>query len=184
MPIADGCTASLAVGDFDEDGKPDVGLLDAYGTKLTLGFGVGDGTFTGAVSIPVGQEPSLLPSSVGAAAGSTCPTNNSLNQPGLALSSGGIGGFVAGHYTGGAHWDLWAGRSVFVTNGRNAPTQEFVRFNNEGTVRGAYSAANTDFNGDGTTDFVYGFSGPRDLAGMYQTTTKITLINPPGYHSW
>ena len=52
--ISDNCTISLAAGDFDEDGKLDVGLIDQGATKLTVGFGVGDGTFTAVVSAPVG----------------------------------------------------------------------------------------------------------------------------------
>ena len=106
--------------------------------------------------------------------GGSCPSNNSLNQPGLGSSYA----LMAGHYTGGSHWDLAANQSVFVSNGRNAPTQEFVRFEGNGTDGAGIASgalippANADFNGDGNTDLALSFPG------------SLVLMNPPAYRSW
>src|SRR5262249_58421906 len=78
--LADGCSASIAVGDFDEDSALDVGILDLNATKLTVAFGAGNGTFGNAVTVAVGAEPAISPPFAGS--GGPCARNNTLAQPG------------------------------------------------------------------------------------------------------
>ncbi len=170
--LGDDCTTSITTGDFDEDTNLDLALLDQNATQLTVAFGNGDGTFSAPLDVPVGQEPSLTPG--GSGGSGSCPTLNSLGDSGLGMGHV----LYAAHYTGSSHWDIAAGRSIFVSDGRNDPTQEFVRFagygsNGVGPADGNLPLpANADYNADGTTDVWMDYP------------SGIVLVNPPGYRSW
>jgi hypothetical protein len=66
-PITTGLLAgatSLAVGDFNGDGKPDLAIVNALNNSVEVLRGNGDGTFqSNPLLIPVGTQGSFLPSS-------------------------------------------------------------------------------------------------------------------------
>ncbi len=166
--LVDGCTAHLLVGDFDEDTKLDVALVDQNGTKITLAFGGGDGTFGSPVSAPL----TAIPGNGNGGFGGVCPQQNSLGTAGLGsyLMAG------VGHYTGSTHWDVALGQSIIVSNGRSAPKQTNIV--SSGNRTGAPSTGGNDglpvadLDGNGTADLIQ---------NQY---TPVYLINPTGYHSW
>lgn len=167
--IATGCTTSIAVADFDEDTLSDIALLDQNGTELRITFGKSDGSFGPTIKTPVVAETTLLgeyPDSVG-----TCPASTATGSRGIGYNYL----LEAGHYSGKTHWDLAAGNSIFVSNGRAAPAQYFVRTSPTAdslSAAGATTRANADLDGDGITDIIDGFS------------TRVTLINPEAHRSW
>src|SRR5579864_1871504 len=48
---------SVAVGDFNGDGVPDLAVSDVLNTKVAVLLGNGDGTFQPAVTYAVGNDP-------------------------------------------------------------------------------------------------------------------------------
>src|SRR5262249_61669610 len=52
-----GSAASLAVGDFNHDGKPDIMTAEAASNKVSVLAGIGDGTFRPALNFAAGSQP-------------------------------------------------------------------------------------------------------------------------------
>jgi len=53
-------TASLAVGDFNGDGKVDIAAIDFGNNTVTILLGNGNGTFTAAPSLASGTNPTAI----------------------------------------------------------------------------------------------------------------------------
>src|SRR5205823_6277911 len=51
---------SVAVGDFNGDGKPDLAVANQFSADVSILLGNGDGTFGLAVNYPAGSAPSSL----------------------------------------------------------------------------------------------------------------------------
>src|SRR5207237_9620955 len=51
---------SVAVGDFDGDGKPDLAVVNSGSTNVALLLGKGDGTFQNAVNYDTGTSPNSV----------------------------------------------------------------------------------------------------------------------------
>src|SRR5205809_513550 len=51
---------SVAIGDLNGDGRPDLATTDSAGTTLSVFFNSGDGSFGGSVDYPTGSAPEAV----------------------------------------------------------------------------------------------------------------------------
>src|SRR5207302_6303930 len=129
---------SVAVGDFNGDGRPDLavanyGSMQQPGTTITVMLGNGDGTFRAATTNTVDRNPSFV---------------------------------VVGDFNGDGKLDLAAANSGSYTvsvllgngNGTFQPALTFAAGTNP------YSVAVGDFNGDGKLDLAAANSGSNDVS--------------------
>ena len=115
---------SVAVGDFNGDGKPDLVTANGNNKTVSVLLGNGDGTFRSAVSSAAG----------GGAYTVAVGDFNGDGRPDLATTNGSVGGVV----------------SVLLGNGDGT----FQTAKNYGVGRQPESVAIGDFNGDGSPDLV------------------------------
>src|SRR5712691_7499054 len=59
-PSAPNEAVSVAVGDFDGDGKPDLAVANLNGTNVSIFLGNGDGTFRAATTFGAGIGPNSV----------------------------------------------------------------------------------------------------------------------------
>jgi len=170
-PYAPGSTYSVAVADFNGDGKPDLVVTNTGGYTLTILLGNGDGTFQNPVSYATGWEPwSVATGDFNHDGKIDLVVVNSGDKTTSVLLGNGDGTFqsqttyatgldpssvVVGDFNRDGKPDLVVvnrGDStigVFLGNG-NGTFQSQKTY----AVPGAFSVAVGDFNGDGNADLV------------------------------
>lgn len=124
--VAGSSPASVAVGDFNRDGKPDLAVANLGNNDVSILLGDGDGTFHPAVNYSLGSG---SPEPAAVAVGDF----NGDGKPDLVVSDAGNGNF-----------------SILLGNG-NGTFQSPVSYSGGG----GYSLAVGDFNGDGKLDLVF-----------------------------
>ncbi len=180
---------SIAIADFNSDGRLDAVIGGASG--LTLSIGNGDGTFQAPVSIPLAGTAGLSPSSVLAAKFTAAPSlvvtlNNPLFEPGRLVVlnndgrgnfssgpvipssaiSGPIGGIAVGDFNGDGLLDLAVASSQF-SGAANSQIAILLGAHGGTFTQGPITRVNgiptslaaADFNGDGFADLLLGDSG-------------------------
>jgi hypothetical protein len=163
--------SSVAVGDFNGDGKPDLVVSNYGSNNVSLLLGNGDGTFQAAINFPVGSLPHFL--AIGDFNGDGIPdlavansgsgtvsvllgNGNGTFQAAVNMSAGDTPGSVAvGDFNGDGHMDLVIAN--FSVNG----TVSVLLGNGDGTFQAAQNSpvgngpsffAVGDFNRDGVPD--------------------------------
>lgn len=124
--VAGSSPASVAVGDFNRDGKPDLAVANLGNNDVSILLGNGDGTFHPAVNYSLGSG---SPEPAAVAVGDF----NGDGKPDLVVSDAGNGNF-----------------SILLGNG-NGTFQSPVSYSGGG----GYALAVGDFNGDGKLDLVF-----------------------------
>jgi hypothetical protein len=128
---------SVAVGDFNGDGKPDLAVADLRSKNVSVLVGNGDGTFQTAQSFAVGSDPFSV--AVGDFDGRTYANGQPVLD--LAVANAGSG-------------------TVSVLLGNGDGTFQTARNFATGSVPRAVAVA--DFNGDNVPDLVVGYVGGDD----------------------
>jgi len=131
-----GGPGSLAVGDFNADGRPDLATANDTGTVSVL-LGNGDGTFAAPRTLVLADQPIALSVVVG--------DFNADGKPDLA-----VGAIVTATYPNQPELDLYLGNGdgTFASP-RVVPLPPAADYN-----RGPYSVQTADLNGDGKPDVV------------------------------
>jgi FG-GAP-like repeat/Bacterial Ig-like domain (group 3)/FG-GAP repeat len=170
--------ASVTIGDFNGDGKPDIVTANAVSNTVSLLLGNGSGSFSAAASFAVGSEPLSIAAFDMNRDGrlDLVTVNNSGNSVSVLLGNG-AGGFAAalgspfaagvspnsvaaGDFNGDGKPDLavaTAGNLVLIFLGNGVGGLSYNGFISVGSFPQAIAAQ--DFNGDGKVDLVTTNSG-------------------------
>jgi uncharacterized protein (TIGR03437 family) len=178
-PFATGTSpASVAIGDFNGDGKPDIVTANAVSNNVSLLLGNGTGSFGAAASFAVGSEPlSIAVVDMNRDGKPDLVTVNNNGNSVSVLLGNGAGGFAAalgspfaagvspnsvaaGDFNGDGKPDLavaTAGNLVLIFLGNGVGGLSYNGFISVGSF--PQSIAAQDFNGDGKVDLVTTNSG-------------------------
>ncbi|MBA3913934.1 MAG: VCBS repeat-containing protein [Acidobacteriales bacterium] len=183
VPV-DTFSASVAIADFDHDGKLDLAVA-CYDSNATLSvlIGNGDGTFQPQVRYPVGSGPYGVAAGDLDSDGNTdlvvtnyndgtvsvlLGTGDGRFQPQMVFSGSSEATVVAlGDYNGDGNLDLaTSGQGAAILLGNGDGTFQTAMFP---TSRYANSVVTGDFNRDGTLDVAFGFTYGSSGKGYIQT---------------
>jgi len=176
--------ASVAVDDFNSDGKSDLVTADRDGNTASVLLGNGNGTFQTKQSFGIGNGP--LSVAVGDFNGdgkSDLVTADDFSGTASVLLGNGDGTFQAKHAfdTGSSPFSVAVsdfngdGKSDLVTADQSGSTASVLLGNGNGTFQarqsfgtrnGPYSVAVGDFNGDGASDLVTANNGGGNTASV------------------
>jgi hypothetical protein len=194
----------LIVGDFNEDGRPDLAVANAGSNNVTLLLGIGAGAFQTQGSTTVGSSPFTLVAGDFNGDGRTdlAVTNAASNSVSILLGNGdgtfqaqttyavGIGpdAIVTGDFNGDGRLDLAIANqlsddlSVLLGNG-DGTFQAAVSYPVES---GPYALVAGDFNGDGRLDLAVADQGSDDVSvllgngdGTFEARTIYTVGRTP-----
>ena len=201
--------ASVAVGDFNEDGIPDLAVADLTSGRVSVLLGNGDGSFQAAVYYPVGQDARYV--AVGdfnedghldlvvANHGGDATFAGSVSilvgngdgtfQDAINYAVGnGPDSIAVGDFYGDGHLDVVTANDIFG----HASNLSLLRGNGDGTFQPAVTisaglqtvgVAVGDFNGDGHLDLVVGNRAPNTvtvLLGNGDGTFQAPVAYPTG----
>jgi hypothetical protein len=169
--LGSGAFPTVAVGDFNGDGVPDLAVVNEFGDSVNVWMGNGDGTFQPPVASPAGNGISLVAADfnrdgnldlayVGAGQLHVLLGNGDGTFQGAADYAVGTDprAVVAGDFSGTGVLDLavanYVGHSVEVLPGIGDGT--FGDAQTYATSEGLYSIATADFNQDGAADLLVG----------------------------
>jgi hypothetical protein len=154
--------SSIAVADFNGDGKADLALTDEIDNVVIVWLGNGDGTFTPVASVPTGAPPwvgGLPPTGYGSANSIVAADLNGDGKLDLAVGNT-IGIVDPPGYTGSIAILLGNGDGTF------APSSAIPL----GVIFGASGLALGDFNGDGKADLAI------DASYAYMTVAGVASV--------
>jgi uncharacterized protein (TIGR03437 family) len=196
--------ASIAVGDFNGDGKADVAVVNYNSNNLTVLLGNGNGTFQAAVNYPVGNNPLSVAVGDFNADGKVdlAVANQSGNNVSVLLGNGdgtfqaavnyGAGSsprsLTVGDFNGDGKSDIvaanYGSNNVSVLLGNGDGTFQLSASYNAGTFPA--SVALGDFNGDGKADLAVANTGSNNVSillgngdGTFQTAISYNAGTGP-----
>ncbi len=202
FPTLGPSAAGIAAGDFNNDGDPDLAVIDSTANTVQIFLGNGDGTFTAGASMAIagGTLSNLASADFNGDGNADLFVGMAVGNSGgyVVLSGNGDGTFKAGtlvgslwgkeahvaDFNGDGHADIalygahdlagHQGVEVFFGNGDGTFTAQPI----QNAVLGGHMAIG-DFNGDGVPDFVAS-GATAGMVGIYLGNGDGTFTQPAG----